>query len=433
MTIRTRLIINFLLGSFIPMFFILTIVFVNVQDIVESQAQIKVNDLVSLKAEQIKTYYSNLLSEIEIAQSYFNIKTNLPIVVETVGNRHNPKYLQAKNMLDNQLKAISMVHPDIIDVELISPAGNIVYASSAEYSGLGLDKPFIDEAGKILMEARKGTYVSDIYGDHNNQGMFTTFVVAPVKDLKDKFVGFVVFRVDMKQLFTIVQNMTGLGMTGETVIGKKTDDHILFLCQVRSDKAVSPNKTVICGDMAGIPIRQATSGHDGLGISVDYRGVPVVAAWRYLPTLDWGIVTKIDVAEIMEPVAILQRTFIYFGIITLLFVTMAGVLIAKSLSEPIQELTEVANDIARGNLDNKIEIYTNDEVGSLARSIKTMSGKLKKLYGGLEEGVKQRTEELNKKNIELEKMNKFMVGRELKMTELKKEIEVLKTKNNANG
>ena len=39
---------------------------------------------------------------------------------------------------------------------------------------------------------------------------------------------------------------------------------------------------------------------------------------------------------------------------------------------------------------------------------------------------KRAEESLNKKTVELENMNKFMVGRELKMSELKKEIEVLK-------
>jgi len=46
----------------------------------------------------------------------------------------------------------------------------------------------------------------------------------------------------------------------------------------------------------------------------------------------------------------------------------------------------------------------------------------------LEEQVKERTKELQEKVEELERFHRLAVGRELKMIELKKEIEKLKKK-----
>jgi len=51
---------------------------------------------------------------------------------------------------------------------------------------------------------------------------------------------------------------------------------------------------------------------------------------------------------------------------------------------------------------------------------------IKKFQESLEEQVKERTKELQDKIRELEKFQKITVGRELKMIELKKEIEKLK-------
>ena len=47
----------------------------------------------------------------------------------------------------------------------------------------------------------------------------------------------------------------------------------------------------------------------------------------------------------------------------------------------------------------------------------------------LEKGIADKTEELNARINELTKLNKIMVGRELKMIELKKEIVDLKNEN----
>ena len=41
----------------------------------------------------------------------------------------------------------------------------------------------------------------------------------------------------------------------------------------------------------------------------DYRGVPVIGAWTWLPEYGFGVVTKVDRAEAYRPLAILQTAF----------------------------------------------------------------------------------------------------------------------------
>lgn len=67
---------------------------------------------------------------------------------------------------------------------------------------------------------------------------------------------------------------------------------------------------------------------------------------------------------------------------------------------------------------------------------KNLEEKLAENIRTLEDRVRQRTAELDSRISELESLNKSMVGRELKMVELKKEIEALKRKSkngNSNG
>jgi PAS domain S-box-containing protein len=64
---------------------------------------------------------------------------------------------------------------------------------------------------------------------------------------------------------------------------------------------------------------------------------------------------------------------------------------------------------------------------------KQLEEKLANYTKGLEVKVAERTKELDRRIKELETMNKSMVGRELKMVELKKEVEGLKTSAKKNG
>ena len=65
---------------------------------------------------------------------------------------------------------------------------------------------------------------------------------------------------------------------------------------------------------------------------------------------------------------------------------------------------------------------------SLDEKIKEKTAELAKLNRGLEGEVAKRTSELQTRASELEQMNTMMIGRELKMAELKGEIEELKSK-----
>ena len=64
----------------------------------------------------------------------------------------------------------------------------------------------------------------------------------------------------------------------------------------------------------------------------------------------------------------------------------------------------------------------------LELNVKKRTAELEKLKTSLEETVAERTQELNQKLSELERINTIMVDRELKMVEMKKELEELKKK-----
>jgi methyl-accepting chemotaxis protein len=106
-----------------------------------------------------------------------------------------------------------------------------------------------------------------------------------------------------------------------------------------------------------------------------------------------------------------------------------GFLLNRLIARPIRRLRDGATRIASGDLTQHVSADTNDEIGQLANAFNVMSIKLKESHDGLEAQVHQTEEKadaLERGMNELERLNNLMVDRELKMIELKKEIELLK-------
>lgn len=98
--------------------------------------------------------------------------------------------------------------------------------------------------------------------------------------------------------------------------------------------------------------------------------------------------------------------------ITLLLITLLilfssiwfGFYLAKGITVPIKELAEATKLVAEGNLDFKINVKANDEIGMLVDSFNQMTYDLKE--GKLT--IERATDELKKTNIELEHGKSYM-------------------------
>ena len=170
-----------------------------------------------------------------------------------------------------------------------------------------------------------------------------------------------------------------------------------------------------------------------------------------LPMFGWKLVVFRPVAEIYEPTSVLGSNLVLITFITLIFIFIVSIFFSQLVVNPIKKLHKGAEIIRKGNLDYKVDIRTGDEIEQLAKEFNRMAERLgqskaaleeskavleikvaartkelKELAESLEEQVKGRTKELQEKMKELERFNRLAVGRELKMIELKKEIERLK-------
>ena len=128
--------------------------------------------------------------------------------------------------------------------------------------------------------------------------------------------------------------------------------------------------------------------------SVDLAGVAVLTSVAPIEPLDWKVFVEQPVAEVYAKTnASILRTGLLL-LAGLVFSAVAASALARSMVRPIRTLDEGARRIGAGELDQKIDIKTGDELEGLADQFNHMSGQLRESYAGLERKVEQRTAEV---------------------------------------
>lgn len=152
-------------------------------------------------------------------------------------------------------------------------------------------------------------------------------------------------------------------------------------------------------------------------------------------TLEENGVDGAIIEDIIRKFTTLSLGFIIVSIV--IFVAVAFVL-AKYMTKSIDSLHAATIRIENGDFNVRIDPSlkeTGDEMGELASAFDSMLKEVSGYYNKLENEVEKRTSDLEEarekereKVEELKTINEMMIGRELRMVELKNEVEKLKNK-----
>lgn len=121
------------------------------------------------------------------------------------------------------------------------------------------------------------------------------------------------------------------------------------------------------------------------------------------------------ITNISNSIANMIWVFVFGILLGVVVIFVFSWLFSKRFVAPINELKSTVEQIVSKNVYKKVDIRSNDEIGDLAKIFNHMNDNLRAERINLEKKVASRTKEL-------ETLNKYMVGRELKMIELKKQI-----------
>ncbi|MBS0263150.1 MAG: protein kinase, partial [Planctomycetes bacterium] len=185
-------------------------------------------------------------------------------------------------------------------------------------------------------------------------GVPTMFVCAPIRDASFQVVAVLGLRIRPEKEFTRIMQMGRIGASGETYAFDKTGtlisnsrfDEDLKLLGLLPDRKRSRSLLNLQlrdpgGDLTAgfrplthredLPLTKlaaaAVSGKSGVDVNGyrDYRGVPSLGAWTWIPKFQMGLAVEIDIAEAYRPLIVLRWTF--WGLFALLGLSSVGLFV----------------------------------------------------------------------------------------------------------
>jgi len=124
--------------------------------------------------------------------------------------------------------------------------------------------------------------------------------------------------------------------------------------------------------------------NEGYEIYNDYRDLPVIGVYRWIPEIEICLIAKMDQKEAYGPIDRLTSMIIAISIIVVFFVFILAYFFSRTITNPVYKMVEASQEIAEGNLDKKVDVTSKDEIGQLGEAFNVMTQKLKESYEGLE-------------------------------------------------
>ena len=211
------------------------------------------------------------------------------------------------------------------------------------------------------------------------------FVTSPIME-NGRVIGVLAGGLTPERVWHVLGDLSGLGETGEIVTGERRGANFLMTKPLRLAPDAAFRLEMPFGNtQVGAAVQRGSTGDRGYGMTRDYRGEEVVAAWCYLPSFRWGMAVKQDATEALALMYLQRQAIIAIGIAVIVGVTLTALIVARTISRPIGTAVRVARQVADGDLRADVGATADDETGALLQAIQRMSNDLRGLIGSIQQ------------------------------------------------
>ncbi len=362
-SIKGRILFWFLFLSIIPLISTLTITYFERVKSIKAREFSKLTAIRDLKVNEISNWLDERVGDLNVISGDYEIRE-----LEEIFNREirSKEDIYRVNSVHKLLGRFVENYYSYEEIFIVNPKSGIVEISTNN-ENLGKNKSH-ETYFKNPNPSNK-TYIQDVFLSSKTQIPEMT-IAKPIlcKSHNQHIIGILVVHINLnKSLFKLLQNDVGLGETGETLIVNKDSMAINKLKWFED----APLKLKITAE----PAMRGVQGQTGIIEAKDYHGQKVLAAYTYIPITKWGFVAKQNLSEVYNPIKNMLWNFIIIFALTSLAIVFLALKLSRTITKPIFSINNIAKTITGGNYSARINIKSNDELGSLARQLNKMADK----------------------------------------------------------
>ena len=336
----------------------------------------QLESVATLKDNQIHTWLQSLQTNLDLVVATPDSLTNISTLV-TNPDSEDANPTQVRNTLTGY-KERSGYFTEIFIMDL---DGRVAISTDENQEGKILKTQSFFHEGLIAPNITPPSYELSLQN-------YSIVVSQPLLSRSGRVIGVLAGRANLDTLNEIMIQRAGLGETGETYV---VNSNNAVLTSLRFEE-ITLGQTYINTQGVANVVQQKTNGS---ATYPDYRDVTVVGVYHWIPELQIAVLAEQNESEALASVNRLLQVTFGLIIVTVLIATLAAYLITQSITSPISKLAQAAQEISRGNLEQKVEIVQQDEIGVLANSFNLMTSQLRELISGLEGRVADRTKALS--------------------------------------
>jgi methyl-accepting chemotaxis protein len=271
----------------------------------QAEAFNRLSSVQELKRSQVNGFFRERIADAEVLagnpttrRAFTDLANAFLYEEERTGG---PAWSQARNTYGPWLKAYKEAY-GYFDLFLIDRAGNVVF-SAAEESDLGQNLrtgPLRESPlAHCFAKALNGIVLQDFAPYAPSGNAQAAFIGAPL-EIGGETAGVIAAQISPEPLNAIVQRREGMGETGETYLVGRRDEVTAF----RSNMLTMQKGTYVIGHPVSTEyIEKALDGNSGQDVYTDSNGDLVMVSYDPLdiPGLKWACISKINLAEAIDP------------------------------------------------------------------------------------------------------------------------------------
>ncbi len=150
----------------------------------------------------------------------------------------------------------------------------------------------------------------------------------------------------------------------------------------------------------------------------DELGRQVLGSYMPIRELGWGVVIQRPLADIDAEVGQLRTTILWATIAGVFLSVLAGALVARQITKPIQQLASASERVAQGDLSTLVDVKSSNEVGVLAHSFNQMVVSLEKSRDELQQWGEELERRVHERTAELEQRSQELADTNVRLEEM---------------